>query len=140
MKKVLLLSVLLLVSLACTSYDYDQADTPANQAGFERHFGFSRPDSVNGIYYYADEMGADVVYQMGFEATPETIDRIVAELELVQREPGFQSNLARDFDWWNEDTIEELTPYWKSTPDQDYYWMLWYDSDNQQAYYLEFSL
>lgn len=137
---ILSICVLLLVLFACTRYDFDQPDTAANQAGFERHFGFHPPDSVTELYYYADEMGTDVLYQMGFETKSETVQRIVTELDLVQGEPDSQNNLARDFEWWNENMIEELIPYWKSTPEQDYYWMLWYDPETQQAYYLEYSL
>jgi hypothetical protein len=125
---------------ACTNYDYDQADTPANQAGFERHFGFPTPTSVTDLYYFADELGTDVLYQLGFKTDPETIEKIVAELDLIQQEPDLQTNLARDFDWWDNTVIENLTPYWKHNTDNDYFWFLWYDPDNQQAYYIEYSL
>ena len=84
---------------ACTNYDHEQADTVANQKGFERHFGFPTPASVTDLYYYADELGIDVKYQMGFRADPETIQRIVVELDLVQQEVTIQSRIAQDFAW-----------------------------------------
>jgi hypothetical protein len=125
---------------ACTDYDFDQPDTDANRAGFERHFGFAPPPSVSDLYYYADELGADVKYQLGFRADEGTIDTIVAELELVQEEPEYEVRLARDLDWWHDDVIRTLTPYWRSDPDSDYYRFLWYDPAGRRAYYLEFSV
>jgi hypothetical protein len=85
-------------------------------------------------------MGADVVYQMGFKTNQETIEKIVTELNLIQEETDLHNNLARDFDWWDENVIAGLLPYWKSTPEKDYYWFLWYDPISQRAYYLEYSL
>ena len=58
---------------AFTDYDFDEPDTAANQEGFERHFGFAVPASVSDLYYFADELGADVKYQIGFKTDQETI-------------------------------------------------------------------
>jgi len=125
---------------ACTRYDYDQPDTFANQAGFKRHFGFPVPASVTDLYYFADELGADVKYQLGFVADHEAVEKIVTALNLVQREPDFSSSIAQEFDWWDADVIDGLTPYWKRSSDEDYYWLLWYDTGSQRVYYIEYSL
>jgi hypothetical protein len=121
-----------LTSIACccgvfTDYDFDQPDTPANQEGFEQHFGFPAPASVSDLYYFADELGADVKYQLGFTTDQETVDRIVSELDLTQGKPTLDcTGLVREFDWWEKGVVEGLTP--------------WFDSSSQRAYYIEFSL
>ena len=128
------------MKIACTGYDFDVPDTAANQAGFERHFGFAVPASVSDLYYFADELGADVKYQIGFKTDQQTIERIASELDLVQGEPELHFGLAQEFAWWDKEAIKNLTPYWKSNQDNDYYWFLWFDPSSQRAYYIEFSL
>lgn len=134
-----------LTSIACcsgifTDYDIDQPDTSANKEGFECHFGFPVPASVSDLYYFADELGADVKYQLGFITDQETIERIVSELDLTQGEPTFScTGLIYEFAWWEKDAVNGLTPYWKSNQDNDYYWFLWFDPSSQRAYYIEFS-
>ncbi len=138
--------MLALTSIACvcgifTDYDFDQSDTEANRKGFERHIGFPVPASVSDVYYFADELGADVTYQLGFTADQETVNRIVSELGLTQEAPALDcTGLVREFDWWKEDAVEGLSPYWKSNDDHDYYWFLWFDPANRKVYYLEFSV
>jgi hypothetical protein len=140
LRRWLVIAVILLITVACTDYDYDQPNTPANRAGFERHVGFEVPDTVSDLYYYADELGVDVTYQLGFAADRATVDRIVAELNLVQREATFNATFAREFDWWDADAVEALTPYGWSNDDGDYYRILWYDPTAGRVYYLEYSL
>ncbi|MBN2006772.1 MAG: hypothetical protein JXA21_25685 [Anaerolineae bacterium] len=134
--------ILLVFLVACTAYDHDTPDTEANLAGFERHFGFEPPDDVTDVYYYADEMGADVLYQLGFAAGPETVDRIVAALELVQADATARRDfkIARDdLPWWDEADIEQATFYQKANDKQDYRWALWYSKATGRVYYLEYS-
>ena len=141
-----IITAVALTFIACccgifTDYDIDQPDTPANKEGFERHFGFPVPASVSDLYYFADELGADGKYQLGFTTDQETIERIVSELDLTQGEPAFNCiGLIYEFDWWEKDVVNGLTPYWKSNQDNDYYWFLWFDPSSQRAYYIEFSL
>ena len=135
------IAAIVLSLIACTSYDHDKPDTLSNQKGFESHFGFAVPTSVSDLYYFADELGADVTYQLGFEANQETIDEIVSDLGLGQEElKTTWVGISYEFPWWDEEDIENLTPYWKSNQDKDYYWILWYDPTSQRVYYLEFSL
>ena len=121
-------------------YDWDKPDTPANQKGFERHFGFAVPESVSDLYYFYDGMGFDPTYQLGFTADQGTIDKIVSELALEQGDPGFGIGIARDFTWWDDEDIESLTPYWRTNQDETYYRFLWYNPVSQKAYYLEYGL
>jgi hypothetical protein len=134
--------IILLVALAaCTTYDHDVPDTAANLEGFERHFGFAAPSDVEDVYYFADETGADVLYQLGFETGPETVARIVAALDLVPvadaQEMGL--GLAYDFPWWDTADIRQATRYWKSSAERDYGWALWYSEATGRVYYLEYS-
>jgi hypothetical protein len=136
-----ILVVTLIGAFCCTNYDHDKPNTSANQKGFERHFGFTVPDSVTDLYYFADELGVDVTYRLGFKADQETIDKIVSGLRLTQGEPELVGpSLGYEFPWWDEQDIGNLTPYWKSNQKKDYYWLLWYNPASQRAYYVEFSL
>ncbi|MCP4538466.1 MAG: hypothetical protein GY832_15125 [Chloroflexi bacterium] len=134
--------VIFLSILACgTDYDWDTPDTPANQKGFENHFGFAVPESVSDLYYFADGMGFDPLYMLGFKTDQDTIDKIVSELKLEQGDPGFGTEyLTQDVPWWDDEDIENLTPYWKTNQDETYFWLFWYNPTSQRAYYLEFGL
>lgn len=134
------LLVLLVALVACTDYDHDTPDTAANRAGFERHFGFVAPPDVTDMYYFADEMGSDVLYQLGFAATPETVSRIVAALDLAPAQDAPGLRLAYDFPWWDEADIEQATLYQKTNDSQDYWRALWYSEATGHVYYLEFTL
>jgi len=142
-RKTTLLHVLtaLFLIAACTAYDQDVPDTEANRAGFERHFGFAPPSDVTGLYYFADELGADVLYQLSFDAAPETIARIATtlNLETASADRG-TPELAYTFPWWDTDDLERTTLYRKTNDTEDYIWQLWYNPGTQQAYYLEYSL
>jgi len=140
--RTLLLSLLIASTVllaACTSYTHDQPDTKANIAGFERHFCFAPPPDVSELYYYVDELGADVKYQLGFKAELSTVEKIVSELALKQEQPAPSQAIATEFPWWQESELASLTPYWKKNQEGDYYWYLWYDVDSQRVWFLEFS-
>ena len=139
----IVVTILLATLVACTDYDHDVPDTAPNLRGFERHFGFEAPPDVTDVYYFADEMGVDVLYQLGFEAGPETVTRIVKELDLTQStsaSDGPSPDLAYEFPWWDEQDVQRATRYWKSNAGHDYWWALWYRAPTQRVYYLEYSL
>lgn len=127
---------------ACTDYDHDIPDTAANLAGFERHFDFVVPSDVTDVFYFADEMGADVLYQLGFEAAPGTVERIVKALDLAPAAGGQEMGvgLAYDFPWWDEKDFQQAALYQKANDNQDYWRELWYSETPGRVYYLEFSL
>ena len=69
------------------------------------------------------------------------IDKIVSELELEQGEPEFGTEyLTQHVPWWDDEAVDNLTPYWKTNQDEPYYWLLWYNPTSQRVYYLEFGL
>jgi hypothetical protein len=125
---------------ACTPYTYDQSDTPENKRGFERHFGLAPSPDVIELYYYADELGIDTTYQLGFRANRSTIDRIVSDLDLEQMDKEFEDLIAREFPWWKKTDLKNLRPYWKRSADGQLFKYLWYDEKKQQAWYLEYSV
>ena len=92
------------------------------------------------MYYYADELGADVKYQLGFKTDEATVVQIIDRLDLQQAEPEMWVGLATEFSWWDELALDGLTPYRKTNQDEDYYWFLWYNPETQRVYYLEFSV
>jgi hypothetical protein len=135
------LATTLVLLVACTAYDHNVPDTAANLKGFERHFGFEAPADVTNVYYFADEMGADALYQVGFEASPETVARIVDALALTPSNPEeLGLELAYDFSWWDQADIQQATCYAKSSERQDYWRVICYSTVTQRAYYLEYSL
>ena len=133
--------LLIVISAGCEpQFDHDRPDTDANKAGFRRHFNFSAPATVTNLYYWADGLGADIKYQLGFTAGQETIDRIVAELHLEKNDLDSSALFSHDFDWWSMDEIESLPVFSKKVDGKDYYKYLMYDSESRHAYYLEFSM
>jgi hypothetical protein len=94
---------------SCTHYNVATADTLANRKGFESHFGFAPNNTVTNVYYYADELGADVRYQLAFQCPKATVDRIIAKLSLKSVPPDQAQSLLDphdDLPWWKPDSIE----------------------------------
>ena len=127
---------------ACTHYDVETADTPANRDGFERHFGFVPDASVTKVYYYADELGVDASYQLSFKCSRETVNRIIDKLSLESVPPERADSLLDprdDLPWWNPDSIDKRE-FWLKEEENAYYWQLWYSDRDQTAFYLEYSV
>ena len=136
---VILLWAGLLLS-ACTDYDVGTADTPANREGFVRHLGFQPGEQVVSVYYYADEFGADVRYQLSFECPPEIAEKIVAELSV---RPGSEDDLRLyprdDLEWWKPGATEGL-PRWSTEGGEGQHRReFWYSETDGRAYYHEYS-
>lgn len=142
MKTFTCLLVALLLLSACSDYDHDVPDTDANRAGFERLFGFAPPADVTDLYYFVDELGADVLHQLGFAAKPETVNQIVTTLDLPPADMAdcHGLGLAYAFPWWDEDDIRQATFYQKANAQRDYWRALWYSEATGRVYYLEYSL
>lgn len=125
---------------SCTDYDYDTPDTAANRSGFERHFGFPPSGDVENIYYYADELGADALYQLGFTAEPGTVEAIKSRLELTSSEVPFDAwGLVREFDWFRKSDIRDIPGFASPDDSPGTVKRLWYDAPVQRVYYLEYS-
>ena len=137
----MLFALFAVVLLGCEpQYSHDRPDTEPNRAGFQKHFGFPAPDSVSNLYYFADALGADVKYQLGFSADGAVIQEIVDKHQLTEANDETHIPTAREFDWWVSDEVKMLPVYWKKTADKEYYRYLWYSKETMQAYYLEYSL
>ena len=127
---------------ACTHYDVETADTPANRGGFERHFGFVPDASVTKVYYYADELVVDASYQLSFKCSRETIKRIIDKLSLESVPPERADSLLDPRDdllWWKPNSIDKRE-FWLKEEENAYYWQLWYSDQDQMAFYLEYSV
>ena len=94
------LGFLVVLVSSCTKYDHDSPDTQANRDGFRRHIGFAPSDAVSKLYYYADELGADVSYQLGFETDRKTIDAVVVSLGLAQKQSDFDVGIDNGTQQW----------------------------------------
>ena len=127
---------------SCTNYDVETADTPTNRKGFENHFGFAPDSTVTNVYYYADELGADVRYQLSFQCPKTTVDKIITELSLKSVLPNQAESLLDprdDLPWWKPDSIDNRN-LWIKEREDEYYWQLWYSEKDGKAFYLEHSL
>ena len=127
---------------SCTHYDVETADTPANRKGFESHFGFAPNNSITDVYYYTDELGADVRFQLSFQCPKATADKIIAKLSLKSVPPDKAESLLDprdDLPWWKPDSIDNRD-LWIKEKENEYYWQLWYSEKDGKAFYLEYSL
>ncbi len=124
----------------CTDYDVDTPDTAANRKGFERHFKLEPDEDVAQVYYYADELGADVRYQLSFRCGRETIDEIISRLSLAEA-PEDHGGLAPrdDLTWWKPDSTSGRS-HWVKERRNEHFWELWYSAEDGKAYYHEYSM
>jgi hypothetical protein len=137
---IILLSVSLLLA-ACTDYDVETADTPPNRKGFARHLGFEPGSEVTAVYYYADELGANVQYQLSFECPKEVVERIIRDLSLQPRPEDYLGLDPRnDLKWWKPDSTEGRTMWIKKGKDGQHHLELWYSDEDGRAYYHEYSI
>ncbi len=77
---------------------------------------------------------------MGLKAEPETVAKIATTLGLTRHESEWDVGIGREFGWWKKSDVQDLTPYWKSNPQNNYFRYLWYKEDTQQVYYLGFGV
>ncbi|RYE00467.1 MAG: hypothetical protein EOP54_00160 [Sphingobacteriales bacterium] len=78
---------------------------------------------------------------LAFECDLSCAQKIIRTNELVLSAETDRKNLisGTTFDWWPKDQLDTLSQFKKG--EEDKYWkILWLDSDNQKAYYLEYSL
>jgi hypothetical protein len=122
-------------------YDSYKPDTKFNKRRFQEFFSFAPPADVKDIYCHADEMGIDHDYQFSFYCNSATVNKIVQNLQLTKADSSdnFSNGLWHSFPWWDSTRIVTLTPYLKKG-DHETYWYLWYDQNNEKAYYFEFDM
>ena len=69
LQNIFVITGIILLLCSCTDYDYDQADTPANQAGFERHTVQAPKWLVRDAFAIADKLGLEqLMYPVHSEA------------------------------------------------------------------------
>lgn len=130
-----------LLLAACTDYDVGTADTPANRKGFAKHIGFEPGSDVTNVYYYADELGADVRYQLSFQCPKQVAEKIIETLSLQPNPPKYNGLDPReDLEWWTPDSTEELPMWIKESEDDQYCWVFWYSKEDGRCYYHEYSI
>ncbi|WP_269524856.1 hypothetical protein [Coraliomargarita parva] len=136
----LLLFASLMLS-GCTDYAINTADTVANRDGFKAHFGFEPGPDVSALYYYADEFGADVRYQLAFRCPKPFADEIIRELKLMPSPANYSGLKPRDdLEWWLPSSTRDL-PMWIHTPEKARYFReFWYSEAEGRAYYQEYSI
>jgi hypothetical protein len=124
----------------CTAYDVDTPDTKSNRAGFERHLKTKPSAAISQVYYYADEMGADVRFQLSFKCDRKTIEQIVTTLSLAQAPPDYKGLAPRDdLKWWKPDSTKDRT-LWIKEKKHEYSRELWYSERDSKAFYHEYSI
>ena len=130
-----------LLLAACTDYDVHTADTPANRKGFAKHLGFEPGSAVSEVYYYADELGADVRYQLSFKCPKEVAEKIIGGLSLQPRPDDYSGLDPRDdLKWWKPNSIEGLSMWIKRTQGGQYHREFWYCDEDGLAFYHEYSI
>lgn len=135
-----LVAVFCVMTFGCSNYDLDTPDAPANRKGFEQHLGFKPGKEISQVYFYADELGADVRYQLSFKCNKKVIDSIISRLSLVPASETFHGLAPRDdLPWWKPDSIKGRA-HWVKEKKDTYYWDLWYSEDDQIAFYQEYSI
>ena len=115
-------------------------DTVANRKRFERHLGFPPDDSITQVYYYADEIGVDVRYQMSFKCNRERVDDIIRQLGLSPApDPYGGLRPITGFTWWTEGATKDCE-LWVAESSKDYFRELWYSEERGVVLYQEYSL
>jgi hypothetical protein len=134
------LFVLLAIASCFTDYDVNTADTKANINGLKRHCKVQISNDISKVYYYADEFGADVIYQLSFKCDQPTIDKIIHSLSLKVAPSEFNGLDPRDdLGWWNSKSLNNRS-HWVHIVQNAYYKELWYSKKDNIAFYIEYSL
>jgi hypothetical protein len=127
--------------LGCTRYDVGTPDTEANRNGFARHIGFAPGTNASRVFYYADELGSDVRYQLAFVCDQSTATGIVTLLKLSPITEKYEGLRPRDdLLWWKADSIAGLPCWSMKETNHEYFRVFWYDVTNRTGFYMEYSM
>ena len=124
-----------------SQFDPDKPDTKANKERFNEFVGVELTEDVKNIYCFDDAIGIDADYQFAFNCDSATIKRIIEKqhLERDSLTTDYGFGMQNDFPWWDKQKIATL-PLYSWNKDEQYFKYLWYDSNEQKAYYFEFDL
>ena len=138
MESVLKAWLTLVCALVGTRVDADKADTAANITFFRRRFGLPPGRAYTGIVCLADELGADVWYQVFCTCDAASMRQIVKALGLqpapaeslpaTPREmpPGWPAGVTTDLPAWSRQEFRR-------------YRTLWFSEQQGRLYYLEYT-
>ena len=138
MESLLKACLTLVCALVGTRVDPDKADTPANIRFFRRRFGLPPGQAYTGIVCLADELGADVWYQLVCTCDAATMRRLVQALSMQSAPAGSLPATPREMaPWWSAGVTSDL-PAWTR---QEFrcFRTLWYSEPERRLYYLEYT-
>lgn len=126
--------------LSCTNFSIDTPDTKGNIRGFKSIIDVPKTDDVKDIYFFADELGFEPLYQFSFSCDISTINRIINEhkLKKIQKDPNdIPIGVGQKFKWWDCMFVDTLNLHWsRFDTTANHVIDLWYDSKNSRGYYL----
>lgn len=130
-----------LIDKVLPQFDPYTADTQYNKQRFREMLQIGLPADVHHIYGYAEDIGIDATYQLAFNCSPATAEKIITTLQLTRDTLMLQAGagMQREFDWWSLKKIESL-PLYSAKGAHEYYRYFWYDKQEQKGYYLDFDL
>jgi len=131
--------LLILYLTFCSCFGTDTDIETKNKKRFEKNLGIELTPDIKDIHYYGDFFAIDFTVLFAFTCDSSTIWRIIntKELELADNEGG---GLSFEFDWWNQEKIETIRPFKRGDGYNEVCQYLWYDKENQKAYYQKFSM
>ena len=130
---------ILILCLAFCSCIFSESD-PEHKKKFKETFEIELTPDIKDIHYYGDFFAIDFTVLLAFTCDSSTIWRIVNEKGLELADENDRRGVSFDFNWWNKDKINTIRPYTKKVKYNEVHQYLWYDKDNQKAYYQKFSM
>ena len=128
----------LVCALVGTRVDPDNADAPANIRFFRRRFGLPPGQAYTGIVCLADELGADVWYQLVCTCDGASMRRLVQALGLQPASAESLTATPREMPpGWPAGVTTNL-PAW-SRQEFRRYRTLWFSDQQGRLYYLEYT-
>lgn len=122
-------------------FDSYQPDTKFNKKRFYDFFGFAPTPDVKNIYCFNDQIGIDSKFLFSFTCNENSVFSIVRHLNLTKSDKPDNSSIGlwQRFSWWDSTKIVTLNPYVRNDSSR-FYIYLWYDKDQQKAWYIDFDM
>lgn len=144
MRPVFLSLFILFLIVSCTNFNTDKPDTRSNISGFKNIVDVPKTEDIKDIYFFADELGFEPLYQFSFTCKPSTIVNIINRHHLTKvqkRENDYYNGVGQQFKWWDRLHVDSLNLHWKrfdSTANNVK--ELWFDPKNSKGYFLSVQL
>jgi len=119
-------------------FDADRSDTKSNKQRFSEFFRFQPGPDVKNLYCFAANPEVQSCYQLSFECSYATVQKIVQSLGLDKMESMLKpANLNRhEFSWWHAESIAGLHTGWNKI-EEGLNQYLWYDDAAGKAYFFD---